>query len=105
MKMLRIEKKKYGHRENHEVGVEKNEDPAVIETPVPFQTAGGFDHAPEGHEGGDDLPMGRVEGVDVGKSAKAQADGKGGHAEKDAAHQRLLPQSEDGQAKPHQVSL
>ena len=103
--MLWIKEKKDGHGEDQKVGVEEDEDASMIETPAAFEAARGFDHAPEGHEGGEDLPVGGVQCIDVGESAKAQADGESGQAEENAARQRLLPQSEDGQARPHEISL
>ncbi len=91
MKMLWIEEKKHSHGENHEVSVEEDEDAAVIETPTALQAAGRLHHAPESHEGRYGLPVGGVECGDIRESAETQADGEGGHAQKDAAHQRLLP--------------
>jgi hypothetical protein len=92
-------------RQDHEVGVEKNEDAGMVEAPPPLQAAGGLCHAPCGNQQSENLPTCAVKIFDIGESRQAQTGGKCTHRENDGADQRLLAQAEDRRAEGHNFSL
>ena len=66
----------------------------MIERPAATQTTGCFHHAPERHQPREDLPVRRVERIDIGESAQAQADCKSSYRQYDSSKKRWFSQSE-----------
>jgi len=46
---LRHSKENYDSSEDHEVGIEQEENTGMVKTPFPLQAAGRLCHAPRGH--------------------------------------------------------
>src|ERR1700758_3603198 len=101
---LGIDKKKNRHGQDHQVGVKKEQDSNVIQGPASIQTAGRLKHAPEGEQSSEDLPMRRVQGIDIWKAAQAQAENERADGQNDAANQRALAQAEEGRTGTHHLS-
>ena len=68
-----IDPEEDGHGEDHEFGIEEDEDSGVVEAPAAAEAAGGVDHAPCGGEDGEELPDGGVKMSGVGKAGEAHA--------------------------------
>ena len=56
----RVQAEKDGQRQNHQLGVEQDEDPGVVQAPLAVQAARRFHHAPERGEHRQELPVRRV---------------------------------------------
>jgi hypothetical protein len=91
--------------ENHEIGVEEQEDAGVVEAPAALQATGRLCHAPGGDQQGDDLPVGAMKVLDVGKSGQTEAGSKGTDREENGSGEGFLPQAEDGEVRRHSISL
>lgn len=83
--------------QDHEVGIEKDQDTGVVKAPAALQAAGGFSHAPGCDEQCKDLPVGTVKVLDAGKAGQSQARGECAQGEKNSAGKRFMPQAEDGE--------
>lgn len=92
---------KNSQSENHQFGIEHDENAGVVQAPLAVEAARCFNHAPEGGEYGKKLPVGCVEVSGVGKSGQAHARGHGAEREDEAAQQRALPQAERVRAGKH----
>jgi len=53
---LRIDAEEQDQGNDHELGVEQDENAGVVEAPFSAETACGFDHAPCGGDGYEELP-------------------------------------------------
>lgn len=93
------------HGENHEVGVEQEENTAMIKTPAASQAACDLCHAPRFKDEQDDLPTGAVEVLNGGKPRQQQARDEGAQGEDDAAHERPLSKMKEGEAGTHDSLL
>lgn len=91
--------------EDHQVYIEQDEDPGVVEAPSAAQATGRLRHAPCGNQEGQKLPIRAVQIVDVWEAGEAQAGGKCAQGKEHGAQQRFLPQTEDVRAKAHHLSL
>ena len=63
--------------QDHQIGIEQDEDAGMIETPLSPQAAGGFAHAPCGGQKDQNLPVRATEVPAIGKASQAQTRGKG----------------------------
>ena len=102
---LRHGQQNHDSREDHQVGVEQDEDTGMVETPFAAQAAGRLCHAPRGHQEGEKLPVRAVQIADVREAGQAQAGCKCAQRKQQGAQQRFLPQSKDVGAKAHNLSL
>jgi len=99
----RIRNEKDNHGQNHEIGVEQQQDACMIEAPSAMQAARCLAHSPQGDHKRKDLPGGTMKSFDMGKAGQQQAAAKSSERQKDAAREGFLPQAEDGEEGKHRT--
>ncbi len=99
-----LQRKRYqedDQRENHQIGVEQDQYPCVIQTPLAAQAAAGFGHPPSGDEKCCELPGRAVQTFNVREARQQKTRDERSKRERDATHERLLPQPKDGKKGRH----
>jgi hypothetical protein len=96
---IETEKKRQG--EDHEFGVEQDEDAGVVEAPFAAQAAGGFYHSPAGDGDNENLPGRGAEMAGIWKAFEAQAGCESDEGEQDAAEKGSGARAKDGGTGKH----
>jgi len=94
-----VEPEEEGQGQDHQFGIQQDEDSGLVEAPTAAVAAGCLKHGPASGENGQNLPARAVRGFEVGIAGKAQAGGEGAECEQDAANERPLAEAEDGRAR------
>src|ERR1035438_455666 len=98
-KSKRVEPEEQRQGQDHQFGVEQDEDAGVVETPAAPEAASRFGHRPGCSKNGEDLPARGMQGFEFGKAGEAQAGSEGTEGEQDAAEERPLAKAKNGRAK------
>jgi len=99
-----VEPEKEGQGQDHQFGIEQDENTGVVEAPAAAEAAGCLNHRPASGQNGQKLPVGSMRGVEVGIAGKSQAGCECAEREQDAANERPTANAEDGRAKERHAS-